>query len=111
MGKRTADNLREAIMKKRMTMSEVSKRTGVSISSISQYLSGRCAPNNVNAKKLAEVLDVSVAYIMGLDSDQEKTSDPILNEVTRIAEDFDFQRKKMLLDYVRLLSETCNKED
>lgn len=51
MGKRTADNLREAITKKRMTMSEVSKRTGVSISSISQYMSGRCAPNNVNAKK------------------------------------------------------------
>lgn len=56
MGKRTADNLREAIMKKRMTMSEVSKRTGVSISSISQYLSGRCAPNNVNAKNLQRFL-------------------------------------------------------
>lgn len=110
MGKLTADNLREALTKKRMTMSEVSKKTGVSISSISQYLSGRCAPNNVNAKKLAEVLDVSVAYIMGLESDQERTTDPILNEVTRIAEDFDFQRKKMLLEYVKLLSAT-NKEE
>ena len=39
-----------------------------------------------------------------LESTMEKSEVPI-------AEDFDFQRKKMLLEYVRLLSETYNKED
>lgn len=46
---------------------ELSEKTGVAKASISQYIHGRNAPNNITAKKLATPFGINPAWIMGFD--------------------------------------------
>ncbi len=63
----TATRLREAMKNKNITAQELSERSGVGKSSISQYLNGKYTPKNVAAKKLATVLDVKPEWLMAID--------------------------------------------
>lgn len=100
-------NLRKEIEKANITIATLSKRSGVSMASISQYLSGRCAPSVVNAEKLATVLGCHPITLLGFDfPDQENSiSDPLIIEIAEEAKGMTFSQKKHLLQYVRLLKE------
>ena len=63
----TARRLLKALSDKDMRPIELSNRTGISKSTISQYLSASFSPRSKNAKKMAEVLDVSPMWLMGFD--------------------------------------------
>jgi len=64
----TANRLREAMLKKNLTAQELSDKSGVGKSSISQYLSGKYTPKNVIATKLGSVLNVDPEWLMGMDN-------------------------------------------
>lgn len=66
--KRVAKNLNKILNAKGMSPSELSKRSGVSKSSISHYLNGDHAPSEENAIKLSKILDVNHFWLMGFDS-------------------------------------------
>lgn len=61
----TARRLALALSMKNMKAVELSETSGVSKGSISQYLNGSHAPSNINAGKMAKVLDVNPLWLMG----------------------------------------------
>lgn len=66
--KETARRLRKALDDKCMKPIELARRTGVNKGAISQYLSAAYSPSNKNAKKMADVLNVSPLWLMGFDA-------------------------------------------
>lgn len=68
----TAKRLLEAMNKNKMTAKELSDKSSVSESSISQYLHGLFAPKNKTAAKLANVLHVNPMWLMGFDVPMEE---------------------------------------
>lgn len=64
---KTAKRLVMALNRKGMIAQELSDRTGIHKSSISQYVNGSHAPSNFSAGKMGEVLDVNPVWLMGYD--------------------------------------------
>lgn len=70
------DRLLEALEIRNMKQIDLSAKTGIGKSSISQWLSGRNEPNNINIRKLSIALDVSPAWLMGYeDVEMDKMSE------------------------------------
>lgn len=61
----TAQRLRDALYESNLKPAELAKSSGVSKSSISQYLKGTCVPSNLSAKAMGEVLGVNPLWLMG----------------------------------------------
>lgn len=73
----TARRLRAALDENNMKPQELSERSGVSKSSISQYVNGSHKPSNISAGKMGAVLGVSPMWLMGFDfpkAPKEKTT-------------------------------------
>ena len=108
--KQSAMNLRRELEKNNYTVSELSKKADVSMSSISQYLSGRCAPTAPNALRLAKVLGCNPVSLMGLDFESSDNSiqditDPLIIEIIKELKTMSFDQKKHLVKYIRLIQE------
>lgn len=58
-------NLTSALLREGITQAELSRRTGISDSKISSYLRGRYKPNGETLSKIASVLHVSPAWLIG----------------------------------------------
>ena len=74
----TAKRLRKAIGKAGISACELARRSGVSKYSISQYTNAKHSPSNHTAYAMAQVLDVSPAWLMGFDvpmNEELKASD------------------------------------
>ena len=67
------DRLRETRKKMGYTMKYIAQQVGVTESAISQYENGRRQPDLETASKIADLLFVSVDYLLGRDSDEEQT--------------------------------------
>ena len=67
----TAKRLRDALDSSGMIPQELSEKSGVGKSSISQYINGSHKPSNIASGKMAEVLDVSPLWLMGFDVPRE----------------------------------------
>lgn len=65
--------LRTAMAARDMTQSELARQTGVDTSAISNYVYGRYAPKNDKVYRIAQALNVSEAWLMGLDTEMERT--------------------------------------
>lgn len=63
----TAERIRTIMSIRDITAAELSERSGVLKSSVSQYVNGSSAPSNVNAGKLASVLGCNPVWLMGFD--------------------------------------------
>lgn len=75
--------LKDLMETREITAAELSRRSGIRASSISDYLKGKYEPKQDKIDKLAEALSVSPAWLMGYDAPmkkpiQEETS-PTLN--------------------------------
>jgi len=68
------NRLRKTMIEKNMTGFELSQKLEVTPSMISNYISGRRFPGFYSLKKLAQALDVSIDYLLGLND--EKTIEP-----------------------------------
>lgn len=76
----TAERLREILSIRDIKQVEITEKTGISKGALSSYLSGRYIPKQDNIYKLAKVLDVNPAWLMGLDVPMETPAaggDPI----------------------------------
>lgn len=62
-----ADRLKKGMNEKGIKAADLSRRSGVSESMISNYRAGRFEAAQVNLQKLAEALDVSIPWLMGYD--------------------------------------------
>lgn len=68
----TADRLRFAIEYRHTTAAEVSKQTGISRGSLSQYMSGKFLPKQDRLYILSKHLRVSPSWLMGIDVPMEE---------------------------------------
>jgi transcriptional regulator with XRE-family HTH domain len=107
----TADRLRLALDMNHMSASMLSRRSGVSEASISQYINGSHAPSNITAGKIAEVLNVDPVWLMGFNvtmniKNRELSDiDPLDAELDQKISQLDNKRKKILLGLVNSLLE------
>lgn len=76
----TAKRLNYILNYKGMKQADLVRRTNLPKSAISQYLSGKVEPKQDNLYIIAEALNVSEAWLMGYDTEMEKTiSSNIIN--------------------------------
>jgi transcriptional regulator with XRE-family HTH domain len=68
-----SERIKEGLEIRNMKQSELVEKTGIGKSSISTYLSGAYEPKQRNIYKIAKALDVSEAWLMGLDVPMERT--------------------------------------
>jgi transcriptional regulator with XRE-family HTH domain len=69
----------QLLQKRGMSSYEVSKLSGVSQATLSDWKNGKSTPRNKTLKKIADILGVSVAYLLG--EEKEKTPDTKVSEV------------------------------
>ena len=74
-----ADRLRHALTIKDMKPIELSEKTGIPKSSISQYMSGYAQPKQDRIYLIAKSLGVSEAWLMGYDVPMERSQTPPSN--------------------------------
>lgn len=63
----TAKRLRQAMDEMGMKAVELSEKSGLGKSSISQYMNGSHSPSNISAGKMGKVLKVNPLWLMGFD--------------------------------------------
>lgn len=73
--KTISERICEAMKRLDVKPVELSRRTGISKSSISQYMSGYAAPKSDRIYLIAKALNVSEAWLIGYDEPMEKTPD------------------------------------
>ena len=71
----------QLLQKRGMSSYEVSKLSGVSQATLSDWKNKKSIPRNKTLKKIADVLNVSVAYLLG--EEKEKTPDTNVSEVDK----------------------------
>lgn len=71
--KLTARRLQKALSDASMRAQELSDKSGVAKSSISQYLNASHAPSNLSAGKMGKVLGVNPLWLMGFDVPEHET--------------------------------------
>ncbi len=88
MSEKALERIRQRMNALGISQAELAKRTGIRPSSISDYLNGRYAPKQDKIALIAEALNVSPAWLMGLGSDitgkeEQKMyyTDPKVNEM------------------------------
>lgn len=79
-----AMRLEKAIKIRDIKATELSKKSGVPKSAISQYLSGLYEAKPKTIYKLAQALDVSPSWLIGLDIPMEKQSDKLENKLLKL---------------------------
>ena len=79
----SVNRIREARKKKMMTMKDLGKLVGVAESTISMYETGKREPDNSTLKLLADILGVSIDYL--LDRTNETETDDIKKAVAESA--------------------------
>lgn len=68
-----ANRIEKLRKQKKITLQQLSKQTGISVSSLSAYENSRRSPKIENWIKLAEFFKVSVSYLQGVSDDKNKS--------------------------------------
>lgn len=113
-----ANRLYEALNIRGMKQIELAQKCGIGKSSISQWLHGRSKPNSENVYKLAKVLDVEEAWLMGYENIpmqrtpeseriaqsltlEQQMSEMILNKVIELFHTLEFNQQVRLFEVIR----------
>lgn len=103
----TANRLKEAMTIRGLRQADLSEKTGIVKSAISQYLSGKVTPKQDKIFLLSEALSVSPAWLMGANVPMEKHLEPYYTneETARLAQELkDNPNGRILFDASRNLS-------
>lgn len=96
-----ATRLREALDMNRMTAADLSKRTGISRGSISQYLDGSVMAKADKVMTISQVLNVSPAWLVGY---EEPTNQALEEEVKIIFNSLPTHLQEQALSYLHFLA-------
>ena len=108
------ERLKKALDLRGLTAYQLSIKTGISRSSVCLYLQGKRKPKTDQIAKIANVLDVSPAYLLGLTDDmffepalskvmKNNTNVPLLNEIEKYLLVLDEATLKMVCEMVKAL--------
>lgn len=68
----TAKRIQLALSNANMKPQELAEKSGVSKSSISQYVNGSHAPSNISSGKIGKILGINPLWLMGFDVDMKE---------------------------------------
>ncbi|HCA7000053.1 TPA: helix-turn-helix domain-containing protein [Staphylococcus pseudintermedius] len=101
------DRLKQIMSERKISQSELSRRTGIGRNSISDYLNGKYEAKQDKVFELAKVLNVNEAWLMGFDISKNRE---IENSITSIYDQLTPPRQKRVLDFANeQLNEQNNK--
>lgn len=108
------ERLKEALATKGMKQTELSKLTGIDKGTISHYISGSYKAKADNLYEISKALDVSEAWLMGLDVPKERkeltVNDDELplddREVLNILSSFSKEKRRQAISYLRYLRDS-----
>ncbi len=119
-----SSRLKKACNMKNITQAEISKKTGISSSLINKYFKGIAEAGNFNLSKIADVLNVNEAWLIGYDvsiereitSSSEKKDyssiDSVKKEINRLDnKDMNKNNKETLINMVDFYHEKTKKEN
>lgn len=94
----------------RISQSEVAKQLGTSISVISRYERGEMLPSIDTAKRLADVLNTSIAYLLG-DSDNEQLlqDKELIRRLQAVSQFDDAERERVYFTLDAVIREIQNR--
>ena len=75
---KTAPRLKLALDRNHMKQIDLAEKTGIPKSAISQYLSGKVNPKQDKIYLMAKALNVTEAWLMGIEEDRTTTPPPLL---------------------------------
>ena len=105
----TAQRLRDAMYEANLKPSELSRLSGVSKSSISQYLKGTCIPSNLSAQAMGNILDVNPLWLMGFSEEYlPRDGNGLTTRVLSYVENFE---KAKLINEINILARKCSLDD
>lgn len=84
---KTQNKVKDLRKSSKLTLQELSDKTGIAKTTLSNYERGVANPKMANAEKIADALNVPTAYVLGLTNEIDKTVDiyndgePVPNEV------------------------------
>lgn len=95
----------QLLQEKGLTPYEVSKLSGVSQATLSDWKLGKSSPRNKTIKKIADCLGVSVAYLKGEEKIKNSTSDVSAEdaEILDLIMNLPDEKKQQALDYLQYL--------
>ncbi|GHU80547.1 transcriptional regulator [Spirochaetia bacterium] len=99
------ENLKSELAYKGLLVKELSVQSGISHHTINNYLStNNCIPTAENAVKIAQVLDVSVEYLVtGQENSQKKSSlSPEIADLVRTVKQMNENDRKMIYGIAQL---------
>ncbi|WP_390579954.1 helix-turn-helix domain-containing protein, partial [Staphylococcus pseudintermedius] len=90
------DRLKQIMSERKISQSELSRRTGIGRNSISDYLNGKYEAKQDKVFELAKALNVNEAWLMGFDISKNRE---IENSITSIYDKLTPPRQKRVLDF------------
>lgn len=97
-----SERLKNALREKNIKAIELSQKTGISKSSISDWINGRYEAKQDKIFLIAEALDINEGYLLGLDVPMFKETfapnNTTLSEINKVSEQLDEPRQKVVLE-------------
>lgn len=97
---RVCYRLHDAMVRAGMRQVDLEKKTGISRSSLSRYLSGAYEPNADKLHRLAVALDVSEAWLLGYDVAPDRLP---AEEAAAVSETLEEEMSRRMLDEIAAL--------
>lgn len=95
------DRLQQALKIRNKTAQDVSNRTNIPKSSISQYLSGYAKPKQDRLVLISEALNINPAWLLGYDVPIE-TVESKFEKIKNIINNFNEDDTEMIIEYSQL---------
>ena len=102
-----ANRLKNALEIKKISQTELSKRTGIDKSLISNYVSGKYKAKSQNLYAIASALGVAEAWLMGYDIPMEKEVPAIkdnsghINEFARLFQELTEDQQSLIIAQIK----------
>ena len=99
------DRIKEGLLLRHMTKTELCQASGVPKSSLSHYVSGRCVPKRDAVINLAKALRVNFMWLLGHDVSYEMPSDRSVNTeqiIEGLRENYGERAVRLFTNYLML---------
>lgn len=97
----TVPRIFELMKERRLTAREVSKATGISASSFTEWKKGRCSPGQSALASLSEFFNVPINYLVGTDNDANALELSIQAEIQQLSD----AQKADALNYIKYIKQ------
>lgn len=99
-----AQRLNEALLVRKVSAAELSRRTNIGQDALSRYRKGECTPKSIRVFDISKALGVNPTWLLGFSDDmlfQMSEIDAARNELENLISDLDEKQIKKTIDFIR----------